>query len=180
MKTKMNYKFVIICTVFALFSIGVSAQDAPNLMDDEIASVAVTANQIDIDYAKVALKRSKNKEVIDFANTMSADHKAVINQAVNLVTKLGVTPKDNAVSQSLMKQAKETLNKLENVDKKEFDKTYIDNEVAYHQAVIEAVTSLLIPQAKNNELKDLLEAVVPALEAHLAHAKMAQSKIHKS
>ncbi|MEO8935070.1 MAG: DUF4142 domain-containing protein [Xanthomarina sp.] len=174
MKTKMNYKFVIVCTVFAMFSVGIFAQDSPKLMDNEIASVAVTANQIDIDYAKVALKRSKNKEVIDFANTMSTDHLAIINQAVKLVTKLGVTPKDNAVSQSLMKQAKQTLAKLEKVDKKDFDKTYIDNEVVYHQAVIDTVKNLLIPQAKNQELKDLLETVMPALEAHLEHAKMVQ------
>jgi len=179
MKTNRNYKFAIICMVFGWFSMGAFAQDTPKLADDEIASVAVTANQIDIDYAKVAVKRSKNKEVIDFANTMTTDHTAIIDQAVKLVTKLGVTPKDNAVSQSLMKQAKETLNTLNSVDKKDFDKTYINNEVAYHQAVIDAVNNILIPQAKNQELKDLLVAVVPALETHLEHAKMAQSKILK-
>ncbi len=155
------------------------AQDTPQLTDPEIASVAVVANQIDIDYGKVAIKRSKNKEVTDFANRMIEDHSAVIKQAVALVTKLGVTPKDNAVSQSLMTQSKETLKKLNSVSKMDFDKTYIDNEVAYHEAVIGAVKNVLIPQAQNSELKDLLEAVLPALEAHLGHAKMAQSKISK-
>lgn len=177
MKTKMIYKFAIVCMVFVGFSFASYAQDVPKLQDDEIASVAVTANQIDIDYAKVALKRSKSKEVIEFANTMATDHAAIIKQAVQLVTKLGVTPKDNAVSQSLMKQAKITLDKLEKIDKKEFDKTYVDNEVAYHKAVIDAVNNLLVPQAKNQELKDLLESVVPALQAHLEHAEMIQSKI---
>lgn len=155
------------------------AQDTPQLTDPEIASVAVVANQIDIDYGKVAIKRSKNKEVTDFANRMIEDHSAVIKQAVALVTKLGVTPKDNAVSQSLMTQSKETLKKLNSVSKMDFDKTYIDNEVDYHEAVIGAVKNVLIPQAQNSELKDLLEAVLPALEAHLGHAKMAQSKISK-
>src|SRR5690606_28691044 len=130
-------------------------------------------------YGNVAIKRSNNKEVTDFANRMIEDHNAVINQAVALVTKLGVTPKDNSMSQSLMSQSKETLKELNNVSKTDFDKTYIDNEVAYHEAVIDAVTNELIPQAQNSELKDLLEAVLPALEAHLGHAKMAQSKISK-
>lgn len=179
MKTKANYKLTLICALAFATSGLMMAQDTPQLSDPEIASVAVVANQIDIDYGKVALERSKNKEVIDFANRMIEDHKAVINQAVALVTKLGVTPMDNTVSQSLLTQSKETLKKLNSVSKKDFDKTYIDNEVAYHEAVIGAVKDLLIVQAKNAELKDLLEAVLPALEAHLGHAKMAQSKISK-
>lgn len=179
MKTKAIYKLTIICALVMATSGLMIAQDAPKLTDPEIASVAVVANQIDIDYGKVAIKRSKNKEVTDFANRMIEDHSAVIDQAVALVTKLGVTPKDNAVSQSLMSQSKETLKKLNKVSKKDFDKTYIDNEVAYHEAVIGAVKNVLIPQAQNSELKDLLEAVLPALEAHLGHAKMAQSKISK-
>jgi putative membrane protein len=81
------------------------------------------------------------------------------------------------VSQSLLKQSKETIKTLKKVSKKDFDKTYIDNEVAYHKAVIDAVNGLLIPESKNSELKGLLEAVVPALEAHLGHAKMIQNKI---
>ncbi|EMQ95489.1 hypothetical protein D778_02583 [Xanthomarina gelatinilytica] len=152
-------------------------QEAPKLIDTEIASVAVVANQIDIDYAQVALKRSKNKDILDFANRMIEDHNAVIQQAVALVEKLGVNPKDNAVSQSLLKQSEETLETLKEVDEHDFDKTYIDNEVAYHKAVIDAVNGLLIPEANNTELKGLLEAVVPALEAHLEHAKMTQAKI---
>ena len=55
-----------------------------------------------------------------------------------------------------------------------FDKAYIDNEVGYHQAVIAAVETVLIPQATNDELKALLQNVVPALRAHLQHAQMVQ------
>lgn len=179
MKTKTDIGLALMCVVFITLSSFTFAQETPKLTDPEIASVAVVANQIDIDYAQVAIKRSKNKDVIDFANRMMVDHKAVIEQAVALVTKLGVTPKDNAVSQSLLTQSSETLKKLNSISKTDFDKTYIDNEVAYHEAVIGAVRDLLIPQAKNLELKDLLEAVLPALEVHLEHAKMAQSKISK-
>jgi len=153
------------------------AQNGPKLIDTEVASVAVVANQIDIDYAKIAIKRSKNKDITEFATRMIEDHNAVISQAVALVEKLGVNPKDNTVSQSLLDQAKAKLKTLKTVKKKDFDKTYIDNEVAYHQAVIDAVKGLLIPETENEELKALLEAVLPALEAHLNHAKMVQSKI---
>jgi len=151
----------------------------PKLSDPEIASVAVVANQIDVNYAKIAKVKSKNADVLKFAQTMSDDHTAVIKQAVALVTKLGVTPKDNAVSQKLLSDAEKTKKQLNSKSGKAFDKAYIDNEVAYHKAVINAVENLLIPQSQNAELKQLLQAVVPTLKAHLAHAEMVQKEFAK-
>lgn len=149
---------------------------APKLTDPEIASVAVTANQIDIDYAKLAKAKSKNLEILKFAQTMTNDHKAIIAQAVELVTKLKVTPKDNAVSKKLRSDAEKTKKVLSAKSGIAFDKAYIENEVAYHKAVIGAVETLLVPQASNKELKALLEKVGPALKAHLGHAEMVQMK----
>jgi putative membrane protein len=91
-----------------------------------------------------------------------------------LVTKLKVTPKDNAVSRKLKADAVKTQKMLRSQSAKAFDKAYIDNEVAYHKAVIAAVETVLIPQATNAELKALLQNVVPALRAHLDHALMVQ------
>jgi putative membrane protein len=93
---------------------------------------------------------------------------------VALVTKLKVTPKDNAVSQKLNADAEKTKKSLRTKSGKAFDKAYIDNEVAYHKAVIGAVETLLIPQAQNSELKALLKSVDPILKTHLAHAEMVQ------
>jgi len=151
----------------------------PALTDPEIASVAVVANQIDINYAKIAKERSKNADILKFAQTMTDDHTAVIKQAVALVTKLKVTPKDNAVSKKLHSDAENTKKELRAKRGKDFDKTYIDNEVAYHKAVIAAVNDLLIPQSQNAELKKLLQDIVPALNTHLEHAEMVQKMFSK-
>ncbi|WP_353720737.1 DUF4142 domain-containing protein [Dyadobacter sp. 676] len=139
-----------------------------------MASVAVVANQIDINYAEIAAKKSKNAEVLKFAETMKRDHSGVIEQAVALTKKLGVTPKDNDVSKGLLADAAKTRKTLNGKSGKEFDKAYIDNEVAYHKAVIDAVENLLIPETDNAELKKLLQNVLPALKAHLGHAEMVQ------
>lgn len=160
----------------AFLCVGVRAQDTPKLNDAEIAHVAVTANQIDVDYAAIAKQKSKNKDVIQFAETMAKDHKGVIEQATNLVTKLKVTPADNAMSKSLMDGATKTKKTLNGLSGAAFDKAYIDNEVGYHRAVVDAVKTVLIPQSKNAELKGLLEAVLPVLETHLAHAQMVQKE----
>lgn len=162
-----------------MLSIPVFAQENPKLSDAEVASVAIVANQIDINYGEIARKKSKNADILKFAETMISDHKAVISQAAALVKKLGVTPKDNAVSQKLLADAEKTKKTLGAKSGKAFDKAYMDNEVAYHKAVIAAVEGLLIPETENTELKALLENVVPALQTHLEHAIMVQNKLTK-
>jgi putative membrane protein len=148
---------------------------APDLSDPEVAHVAVTANSIDIDLAKLAQSRTSNRDVKRFATTMITDHSAVNAQASALATKLGVTPKDNEVSQSLLKGAAEARATIEPLKGKAFDKAYIDREVAYHQAVLDALDNLLIPTTSNAELKQLLVDVRPAIATHLEHAKKLQS-----
>ena len=147
------------------------------LTDPEIASVAVTANQVDINQSKIAKEKSKNADILKFAETMAKDHQSVIDQAVALVTKLKVTPKDNAISKKLNADFENTKKMLTAKSAKDFDKAYIDNEVAYHKAVISVVQGTLIPQSQNAELKALLEKVLPVLKTHLEHAEMVQKMI---
>lgn len=150
------------------------AQEKPKLSDAEVAFIAVTANQIDIAYADIAKQKSKDPEVLKFAETMQRDHKGVIDQAVALAKKLGVNPLDNSVSKKLVTDSEATKKDLLSRSGKSFDKAYIDNEVGYHKAVIQAVEDLLIPETENGELKQLLSNVLPALKAHLMHAEMMQ------
>jgi putative membrane protein len=172
-------KTVAIFVIAIFTTTSIFSQNETHLTDPEVASVAVVANQIDISYAEIALEKSKNEEILKFAKRMVTDHNAVIKQAVALVTKLSVTPKDNAVSMSLLEDAEKTKKKLRKAKRKKFDKLYIDNEVAYHKAVIAAIRDLLIPESDNIELKELLQSVLPALEAHLGHAEMVQKKLYK-
>jgi putative membrane protein len=150
------------------------------LNDPQIATVALTANQIDIDRGNVALKKSKNAEVKQFAKQMVDDHTANKNEVLALAKKLGVSPQESAVTKSLKDQAAEAAKRLHGEKGKAFDKDYIDTEVAYHEAVINAVKTVLIPGAKNAEVKGALEQAVPTFEAHLAHAKNVQSQFASS
>jgi putative membrane protein len=150
---------------------GVSAQ---TVNDAQIASIVVTANQIDIDAGKIALERSANHAVKQFAQLMVTDHTGVNKAAVDLVTKLKVTPQDNPTSQSLKADAGKHVARLKTLKGAAFDRAYVDHEVAYHQQVLDAVDKVLIPNATNDELKALLVKVRPAFVAHLEHAKQLQ------
>src|SRR5215469_11377995 len=97
-------KLVGACAALLLASSIASAQ-APKPTDPQIAHIAYTAGLIDIAAAEQALQKSKNKDVIAFAQDMERDHKAVNDQALALVKKLNVTPQDNDTSRALTKQA---------------------------------------------------------------------------
>ena len=153
------------------------AQGAAKPTDPQIAHIAYTAGQLDIEAAKQALKKSKNKEVRAFANDMVRDHTAVNKQALALVKKLKVTPEDNDTSRALTKQAAAKREELAKLKDREFDKAYVDNEVAYHKTVDSALESTLIPSANNAELKSLLETGLKIFQGHEQHAEHVASEL---
>jgi putative membrane protein len=167
-------KALIVAAVLCLSVAGASAQP-PN--DAQIAHIVVTANQVDIDAAHLAVDMASNGEVKKFAEQMMRDHAEVKNQATTLAAKLRVTPADNPTSQSLKVGGDKNIANLKTLKGAAFDKAYMDNEVGYHQAVIEAVEKTLIPGASNADLKALLVKVRPAFVGHLEHARKIQSSL---
>jgi putative membrane protein len=150
---------------------------APAFTDPQIAAIVVAANQVDIDAGNLALKKSKNDEVKKFAERMVTDHTAVNKAAVELVTKLKVTPEETDTSKSLTSGGEAKRAELEKLDGDAFDKAYVDNEVAYHEAVIGVLKDKLIPSAQNADLKAALVGAQPAFDAHLQHAKQIQGAL---
>ena len=151
-----------------------TAARAEGPSDPQIAAIVVTANQVDIDAGKLAVSKSHTKDVRDFAQRMITDHTGVNKSAVDLVTKLKVTPQDNPTSQSLKSGGDQNLHNLKTLKGAAFDKAYVDHEVTYHEQVLDAVDKVLIPNATNAELKALLVQVRPAFVAHLEHARRIQ------
>jgi len=152
-----------------------AAAAQPN--DAQIAAIVVTANQVDIDAGKLAASVSHNVDVKSFAERMVTDHTGVNKSAVDLVTKLKVTPEDNPIAQSLKAAGDQNLRNLKGLKRVAFDKAYVTHEVAYHQQVLDAMDQVLIPNAQNPELKALLVKVRPAFVAHLEHAKKIEASL---
>jgi putative membrane protein len=115
--------------------------------------------------------------VKEFAELMVRDHTSVNKQATDLAKKLNLTPEQSPTSQSMKSDGDKMLTKLRGLKGAEFDKAYIDNEVTYHEAVIKALDETLIPNAKNSDLKTLLESGKPIFVSHLDHAKEVQSSL---
>jgi putative membrane protein len=151
----------------------VAKAQAPN--DAQIVGIVLAADQIDIDYGKIALKKSKDKAVREFAQRMVTDHSAVQKSVIELAGKLGVKEEDSPTSSGLKSGAADISAKLNGLKGKEFDKFYIDNEVSYHKTVTDAVDAVLIPSAQNSQLEAALQGAQPLFLKHLEHARSVQS-----
>ena len=147
------------------------AQGGAKPTDPQIAHIAYTAGQLDIEAAKQALTITKNADVKAFADDMVRDHTAVNKQAIDLVTKLKVKPEDNDTSKALTKSAADKRAELAKLSGPAFDKAYVANEVAYHKNVNGALETLLIPSASNAELKSLLQTGLKIFQGHQQHAE---------
>jgi putative membrane protein len=152
------------------------ASDGPT--DAQIVGIVLAANQIDIDYGKLALAKSQNKQVREFAQRMITDHSAVQQSVRELAAKLGVRAADSPTSESLKKSASEITARLKALDDQEFDQLYVDNEVSYHEVVTGAVDTVLIPSARNPELKSALQGAQPLFLKHLEHVRQIQASGH--
>lgn len=160
----------------AVVVLGSAAIGTPALADDgpsdmQIAHIAYTAGNLDIRYAHLALAKSNNPEVREFAELMIQDHTAVNDLALALLTKLGATPEDNPTSQQLTADAHAKLDQMAQLQGVEFDRAYAANELGYHQFVNETVETAFIPAVDNREFKDLLGQALEVFKVHEQHAE---------
>jgi putative membrane protein len=143
------------------------------LDDPTIVAIFDAANTYDVEAGELALHKSHTKAVRDLAQQFVNDHKAVRQQGRDLAKKLGVTPtppKDFALALQHAKSMKD----LQRKSGADFDRAYAAHEVAFHQAVLDALNGTLIPAIKNAELKAFVEKIGPAFQGHLEAAKQLQ------
>jgi len=143
---------------------------APALDDATIVAIFDAANTADIETGELAAKKGHSQKVRDLGRSFATAHRAVRQQGRDLAKKLGVTPTPPANDNSAEMQAK-VMKELRSKSGADFDRAYLQHEVAFHQAVIDAVTKTLLPAIQNQELKTFVTNVAPAFQAHLAEAQ---------
>lgn len=140
------------------------------LDDPTIVAIFDAANSWDIEASEIAQKKATTKDIRQLATMFVHDHTAVRQQGRELAKKLNVTPtppKDFPLAATHA----EAMKKLNATSGKAFDRAYLENEVAFHKAVIDAIKGTLLPATQNAEVKDLEVKVAPAFEAHMMFAQ---------
>jgi putative membrane protein len=146
------------------------------LDDATIVAIFDAANTADIETGDLAAQRGSSKEVREMGAKFARDHRAVRQQGRDLAKKLGVTPTPPKDDQSATQLA-QTMATLRSKQGADFDKAYLEYEVAFHKAVIDAINQTLLPAIKNEEVKALVQKVAPAFQAHMMAAQALDKKL---
>lgn len=153
-------------------------QSKPALTDPNIVALLDEANAADSAAGAYALKKATNPEVQTFAKLMMGEHHALRAAGQQLAKKLNVTPQPPP-NDPVKGLAESEMAALRAAPKGQaFDRTYIDQEVAAHKAVLD-LAEKSHEAAQNEELKKLIEQAKPVIERHLDMAQQIQEKLGK-
>lgn len=138
--------------------------------DATIVAIFDAANTADVETGQLAVRRGQSKEVRDFGTMLVRDHRQVRQLGRDLAKKLGVTPTPPADDQGARDHAA-AMKRLGGLSGGAFDRAFLEHEVAFHRAVIDAITTTLLPAIDNAELRALVEKVAPAFQGHMVAAQ---------
>lgn len=153
------------------------AQSPGRVTDANIAAMVLALNNTDISYARLAPARAEREDIRKFAERMLTDHTGVNQLVTNLMTKLDLEAEDNVASLDMRDESAEKRDLMRELSGYRFDSTYIENEISYHRKFLSQIDNVLLPAARNAELKGLLTAVRPAVASHLAHAEQVRADV---
>ena len=132
-------------------------------------SNASQSDMYEVAAARMAATRSKNADVKAFAKMMITEHTAMMNEMKPLVMAAGKTPADK-----LDERRQGFLDNLKTASDADFDKTYIDQQVAAHG---EALTLMkgYADAGDDAGLKAGAAKGAPKVQMHLDKAKSIQA-----
>ena len=156
---------------------GQSPSETPtqSLGDAQITTILLAANEAEVRQGKHAQKAAKSKDVKDFAKMMVTEHSQAIKDVKALDAKLKIKSQSSAVRDQRETTARASELKLKDKKGAEFDKAYLEDQVALHQTVLDTIDQHLIPSAKADDLRALLTKTRATVASHLDRAKQLQN-----
>jgi putative membrane protein len=153
-----------------------AATPKAGMSDSNIVALLDEANKADSSSGALASKKATRPDVKAFAKLMMSEHHALRVQGLQLAKQLGVEPK-LPQHDPLAPYAASEMKTLQSTAKgPEFDRTYIDNEVTIHQAVLDFANQARVT-TQTAQLRDLIEKAIPTIRKHLDQAQSIQKQI---
>ncbi|MEX2153603.1 MAG: DUF4142 domain-containing protein [Gemmatimonadaceae bacterium] len=148
-----------------------------SVSDANIAAMVLASNNTDISYARLVPSRAQRDDVKEFGQRMLTDHVGVNSLVTELLRKLDLAAEDNTASLDMRDESANRRDAMRDLSGFAFDSAYMTNEVSYHQKFLASIDNVMLPSARNADLRALLMSVRPAVAAHLAHAELVWANV---
>lgn len=133
---------------------------APVTEPQAFAERAAAGNLFEIQTSKLALERSKTREVRDFADRMLADHGMADERMKKALAADGI-----AVTPKLAKAQEEAFAALKAAPDDQFDMAYLSAQMTAHEEAV-GLFDGFVKKGANGELHRFAETTLPALVMH--------------
>ncbi|WP_437714629.1 DUF4142 domain-containing protein [Sorangium sp. So ce448] len=151
--------------------------EAP-LTDEQILAVLDASNKKEIDEAQLAQTKAKSKDVKAYAKAIAQHHTEAKAKQAKLVKKLGITAADSDKSKQLTDETQSALEQLKALQGADFDQQFVATMIKDHQNTLDFLDRKALPNAKNADLKAMVEKDLrPTIEKHLKDAEALSQKL---
>ncbi len=150
------------------------------LTEQEAIGILKTANEAEIDAAKIASKKATDTHVKEFAQRMVSEHKKNKTLSRQLLSRLGLSADSSQVSELLKEDSEQKNSELKKLSGAAFDQNYISSQIEMHRALLTDMDQRLIPAVSKPELKEFLRTTKDHVKHHLADAQEIQSGLKKT
>lgn len=147
------------------------AQSPSSDQDKQFVQMASLGDYTEITFSQLALQKSQNSQVKQFAQRMVADHNTLETQMKPVADKLGVTPATALDSQH--QQLYDQLNQLSGAD---FDKQYISDMDTDHHKTLDAFKSEEA-STQDSQLKGIVKKGEKVIAQHTEMADKLMKKM---
>jgi len=146
-------------------------QPAATPAEQDFMIKAAQANLAEIDMARLAMQKTQNPDVKDYAHMIESDHTNALEDLTDLMRDKGMSPPN-----ALTPETKMDIEKMTALSGPELDREFANSMVADHQKAVEMFRDQVnIAQAP--EVKKYADKLLPTLEMHLEKAQKLQSKL---
>ncbi|MBB4639102.1 DUF4142 domain-containing protein [Longimicrobium terrae] len=140
--------------------------------DPNVAASASASNMDEIQTSQLALQKTQNAAVREFAQMMVNEHGTFEREMQTLLQQKGMAPVDNAHSGTWKRNLPRTLEMLRAMNGAQFDMAYMTHQVGGHEMTLNTIDTTLLPNTRDPQMREMLQnRVRPAVVQHLQRAR---------
>jgi putative membrane protein len=155
----------------AQVTVTTSSGEVVTMTQKNVVNHMIVFDSLNLEMAKLAVARTENAAVKDFANQIVADNTNHLQALNKLAHKRDIGREVNTADTSSADAIRDLDRMRAMSGDANFDKTFVREQILHISRELDAL-AMLRPAAKDDDLwKDIDRSAVPALQRHLAQAK---------
>jgi putative membrane protein len=181
-------KLILLTTLLAIFGAACSSDQkssktikeefsATSTTDEEISNALMTANTQEMSMASLGKQMATNPKIKDFANKMFKEHARNNDKIIAWSKRKDKLPKETQSSEKMKFSAEDKMEELKEMIGAEFDKAFMKTQVDLHHEVLKKLDETLIPNARDIQLRTMLQHTRGKVADHLKESIKIQKSI---